>query len=60
MFNIGTDGKHIAPMDEGGVALVAIQALEKKLEDKEAQIRQLEQRLGQLERLVKQEVETEK
>jgi hypothetical protein len=31
-FNIGTDDKHIAPMDEGGVALAAIKGLDQKLE----------------------------
>jgi hypothetical protein len=30
-FNIGTDDKHIAPIDEGGVALAAIQGLNQKL-----------------------------
>jgi len=33
VFNIGTDDKHIAPMDEGGVALAAIQGLNEKVED---------------------------
>lgn len=32
-FNIGTDDKHIAPIDEGGVALAAIQGLNQKLQD---------------------------
>ncbi|HEX4121123.1 MAG TPA: tail fiber domain-containing protein [Verrucomicrobiae bacterium] len=31
-FNIGTDDKHIAPIDEGGVALAAIQGLDQKVE----------------------------
>ncbi len=31
-FNIGTDDKHIAPLDEGGVALAAIQGLNHKVE----------------------------
>ena len=31
-FNIGTDDKHIAPIDEGGVALAAIQGLNRKVE----------------------------
>jgi cell shape-determining protein MreC len=31
-FNIGTDEKHIAPIDEGGVALAAIQGLNEKVE----------------------------
>ena len=31
-FKVGTDDKHIAPIDEGGVALAAIQGLNQKLE----------------------------
>jgi len=33
-FGVGTDEKHIAPIDEGGVALAAIQGLNRKLEDR--------------------------
>jgi len=33
MFNLGTDDKHIAPIDEGGVALAAIQGLNEKVEN---------------------------
>ena len=36
-FNIGTDDKHIAPIDEGGVALAAIQGLNQKLEKTRAE-----------------------
>ncbi|HWD93236.1 MAG TPA: tail fiber domain-containing protein [Verrucomicrobiae bacterium] len=32
-FEIGTDDKHIAPIDEGGVALAAIQGLNQKLQE---------------------------
>jgi hypothetical protein len=32
IFNLGTDEKHIAPIDEGGVALAAIQGLNEKVE----------------------------
>ncbi len=39
-FNIGTDEKHIAPMDEGGVALAAIQGLNRKVDAKEARIQE--------------------
>jgi trimeric autotransporter adhesin len=38
IFNIGTDEKHIAPIDEGGVALAAIQGLNQKVDDKEARL----------------------
>jgi trimeric autotransporter adhesin len=55
-FNIGTDEKHIAPIDEGGVALAAIQGLNHKLNDKldekDAEIQALQQRLEKLEQLV--------
>ncbi len=36
-FNIGTDDKHIAPIDEGGVALAAIQGLNQKLDQTRAE-----------------------
>jgi hypothetical protein len=49
VFNIGTDDKHIAPIDEGGVALAAIQGLNQKLEQ---QVTELQQRLDKLERLL--------
>jgi len=66
-FNIGTDDKHIAPMDEGGVALAAIQGLNRKLEEtqhallaKDGEIQALKQqndslaaRLNELEAVVK-------
>jgi hypothetical protein len=52
----GSDDKHISTVDEGGVALAAIQALNQKLEkeskDKDAQIQQLNQRLEKLEQLL--------
>jgi hypothetical protein len=52
-FNIGTDEKHIAPIDEGGVALAAIQGLNLKLNEKDAEIKKLEQQLGELQAAVK-------
>jgi len=55
LFNIGTDDKHIAPMDEGGVALAAIQGLNQKvaeqLKAKDAQIQELRQKVERLEEL---------
>lgn len=67
-FNIGTDDKHIAPIDEGGVALAAIQALNRKLEETRAELKRrdaenaelkrksesLANRLETLERIVRQ------
>ena len=51
-FNVGPDDKHIATVDEGGVALAAIQGLNQKLEDtlkeKEARISALEKEVGEL------------
>jgi Chaperone of endosialidase len=52
-FNVGRDNKHIATVDEGGVALAAIQGLNGKLKEKDAQIDALNKRLADLERLVK-------
>ena len=55
-FNVGTDEKHINTVDEGGVALAAIQGLNEKLKEddaqKDAQIKALEKRLADLELLV--------
>jgi hypothetical protein len=57
-FNIGTDDKHIAPIDEGGVALAAIQGLNEKLQEtqqalktKNGEILELQQRLEALEKM---------
>jgi hypothetical protein len=55
-FNVGTDDRHIAPIDEGGVALAAIQGLnqklEKKLEQKQTEIAELKERLHRLEQII--------
>jgi hypothetical protein len=63
-FNIGPDDKHIATVDEGGVALAAIQGLDQKVETENAALRAenadlkkqndlLAGRLDQLEQAVK-------
>jgi hypothetical protein len=49
----GPDDTHIATVDEGGVALAAIQGLNQKLEQKEAEITELKQRLESLEKIVR-------
>jgi hypothetical protein len=54
IFNIGTDDKHIAPMDEGGVPLAAIQGLNQKMNGKDAEIQQLQQSIAQLQTQVAQ------
>jgi trimeric autotransporter adhesin len=52
IFNIGLDDKHIAPIDEGGVALAAIQGLNEKVESgkqkAESRIEKLEAENGEL------------
>jgi hypothetical protein len=56
-FNVGMDDRHIATVDEEGVALAAIQGLNQKLlaeeAQKDAQIKALEKRLSDLEQWVK-------
>jgi hypothetical protein len=52
-FGVGPDDKHITTVDEGGVALAAIQGLNQKLQEKEARISELEERLSALEKLVR-------
>jgi len=59
-FNVGTDDKHIATVDEDGVALAAIQGLNEKIKEKDAEFQKLksqneslEKRLADLEQLVK-------
>ncbi len=51
-FGLGTDDRHIATVDADGVALAAIQGLNQKVEEKDARLRELEQRLEKLERLI--------
>jgi hypothetical protein len=53
-FNVGPDERHITTVDEGGVALAAIQGLNAKVEAKEAEIQQLHQQLAALQALVQQ------
>jgi flagellar capping protein FliD len=52
-FNVGPDDKHISTIDESGVALAAIQGLNKKLKEKDDKIAAMEKRLAALEELVK-------
>jgi hypothetical protein len=55
-FNVGMDDKHIATVDEGGVALAAIQGLNQKFESENATLRaenaELKTRLEKLEKLL--------
>jgi len=63
-FNVGPDERHITTVDEGGVALAAIQGLNQKVEEKDAeiqaqgtQIQQLQQKLASLQAEVEQMAE---
>src|SRR5262249_1884929 len=47
-FGIGQDDKTITFLDEGGVALSAIQGLNQKIEEKDAKIQSLEKELAEL------------
>jgi trimeric autotransporter adhesin len=55
-FNVGDDDKHIATVDESGVALAAIKGLNEKMESENAALRaengDLKKRLEKLERLM--------
>jgi hypothetical protein len=48
-FGVGPDDKHITTVDEGGVALAAIQGLNEVVKAKEAKISALEKRVADLE-----------
>jgi hypothetical protein len=51
-FGLSADDKHIAPLDANGVALAAIQELNKLLKEKDSKISALEKRLSNLETLI--------
>jgi trimeric autotransporter adhesin len=53
-FGLGTDDKHIATVDEGGVALAAIQGLNQKLNEKDAEFKQLKEKADKVDSLEKQ------
>ena len=57
-FNVGPDDKHIATVDADGVALAAIQGLNAKLKEKEAQLDALEKRLAVLEKTINAPAQT--
>ncbi|MGD0262297.1 MAG: tail fiber domain-containing protein, partial [Verrucomicrobiota bacterium] len=48
----GPDDKHIATVDESGVALAAIQGLNQKVEEKDAEIQELKQSVAELKAMV--------
>jgi hypothetical protein len=47
-FGLGTDNKHIATVDADGVALAAIQGLNQKVEEKDAEIQELKGAMKEL------------
>jgi hypothetical protein len=51
-FGLGEDDKHIAPGDQAGVALLAVQGLTQVVEEKDKEIAELKSRLETLEKLV--------
>lgn len=55
-FDLGADDKHIATVDEEGVALAAIQGLNEKLDEKNAEIERLKAKASQVD-LLQQRVE---
>jgi hypothetical protein len=61
-FSVGADDKHISTIDADGVAFAAIQGLnqklEKRLQEKETEIHTLQERLSALERLMSEQLST--
>jgi hypothetical protein len=51
-FQLGADDKHIAPGDQAGVALLALQGLNQVVEEKQREIVELRSRIEALEKLV--------
>jgi hypothetical protein len=58
-FQLGTDDKHISVVDEGGVALAAIQGLNQKLNEKDAEIETLKEKAAKVDSLEKRLTELE-
>jgi hypothetical protein len=51
-FGLGEDDKHIAPGDQAGVALLAVQGLNRVVQEKDKEISELKSRIETLEKLV--------
>jgi len=51
-FGLGADDKHIAPGDQAGVALLAVQGLNQVVQQKDKEITELKSRIETLEKLV--------
>jgi hypothetical protein len=52
-FEVGEDNRHINSVDADGVALAAIQGLNELVKEKDAKIRELESRLGEVEKALR-------
>jgi hypothetical protein len=57
-FQLSADDKHISVMDEGGVALAAIQGLHQQLEEQKVENAELKAQLAELKTLVNQLAQT--
>jgi hypothetical protein len=53
-FGLGTDERHIATVDESGVALAAIQGLNQKVEEQRAENAELKRELSEIKQLLVQ------
>lgn len=51
-FGLGADDKHLAPSDQAGVALLALQGLHQVVEEKDREIAELEARVEALEKMI--------
>jgi len=58
-FQLSADDKHISVVDEGGVALAAIQGLNQKLNEKDAEIQKLKEKAAKVDLLEKRLTELE-
>ncbi|HET9225608.1 MAG TPA: tail fiber domain-containing protein [Thermoanaerobaculia bacterium] len=56
-FGLGTEGKYIFPMDVQGVTMAAVQGLYKEVQEKDAQIAELQKQIEEIKQLLKQQAE---
>lgn len=52
VFGLGTDGKYIVPMDVQGVTMAAVQGLYQLVQDKDAQIAELQKQMHEIKQLL--------
>ncbi|MEA2559051.1 MAG: hypothetical protein QOH06_555 [Acidobacteriota bacterium] len=53
-FGLGTDGKYIVPADVTGVTMAAVQGLYKLVQEKDAQIAELQKQMAEIKQLLEQ------